>query len=106
LILFNSPLYRISLSAVVAVAVVTGLFFAFAIGKAVQAQRRQAVTGREGLVGQMAEVRSPLDRTGTVFLKGELWEAIAVDEAIARGEHVEVVAVDGFQLQVKRASGD
>jgi membrane-bound serine protease (ClpP class) len=106
LILFNSPLYRISLSAVIAVAAVTGLFFAFAIGKAVQAQRRQAVTGREGLIGQIAEVRSPLDRAGTVFLQGELWEAIAMDEAIARGESVEVVAVDGFQLQVKRASPD
>jgi membrane-bound serine protease (ClpP class) len=104
LILFNSPLYRISLSAVVAVAVVTGLFFAFAISKAVQAQRRQAVTGREGLIGQFAVVKSPLDRTGTVLLKGELWEAVTLDEPIARGESVEVVAVDGFRLQVKTAA--
>jgi membrane-bound serine protease (ClpP class) len=106
LILFNSPLYRISLGAIVAVAAVTGLFFAFAIGKAVQAQRRQAVTGREGLVGQLAETRTSLDREGTVFLKGELWDAVAIDEPIARGECVEVVAVDGFRLQVKGVAKD
>jgi membrane-bound serine protease (ClpP class) len=104
LILFNSPLYRISIGAVVAVAGVTGVFFAFAVGKAVAAQRRQAVTGREGLIGEMAEARTSLDRQGTVFLKGELWDAEALDEAIPRGESVEVVAVSGFRLQVRRAS--
>ena len=105
LILFNSPLYRISLGAVVSVAIVTGLFFAFAIAKAVQAQRKPATTGREGLVGQLARTRTALDREGTVLVKGELWDAIAVDEPIALGECVEIVAVDGFVLHVRKASG-
>jgi membrane-bound serine protease (ClpP class) len=48
LLLFNSPLYRVSLVAVITVAAVTGLFFAFAIAKVVQAQKRPAVTGQEG----------------------------------------------------------
>ena len=105
LILFNSPLYRISLGAVVSVAIVTGLFFAFAIAKAVQAQRKPATTGREGLVGQLARTRTALDREGTVLVKGELWDAIAVDEPIALGECVEIMAVDGFVLHVRKASG-
>jgi membrane-bound serine protease (ClpP class) len=104
LILFNSPLYRVSIAAVVAVAVVTGAFFAFAIAKVVQAQRRQAVTGREGLVGQMAQARTALDPEGTVLVKGELWHAVGMDDPVEPGEWVEIVAVDGFRLEVKRAS--
>jgi membrane-bound serine protease (ClpP class) len=104
LLLFNSPLYRVSLSAVIALAVVTGLFFAFAIAKVAQAQRRPAVTGREGLIGQLAQSRTILDPSGTVLIKGELWDATAQDGPIAAGENVEIVGVDGFHLQVRRAA--
>jgi membrane-bound serine protease (ClpP class) len=103
LLLFNSPLYQISLSAVVAVALVTGLFFAFAVAKVVQSHRRPTVTGREGLIGQVALARSRLNPGGTVFVKGELWRATALDGPIAPGEEVEIVSVDGFHLEVKKA---
>jgi membrane-bound serine protease (ClpP class) len=103
LILFNSPLYHVSIAAVVSVAAVTGLFFAFAIAKVVQARRRPPVTGREGLMGQLAQVRTTLDPQGTVFVKGELWQATTEDGPIEAGEQVQVVAVSGFCLHVKRA---
>jgi membrane-bound serine protease (ClpP class) len=104
LILFNSPLYQISISAVVAVAVVTGLFFAFAVTKVALAQRKPVVTGREGLIGEVGRARRPLDTEGAVLVQGELWDATAIDGPIEAGECVEVVAVDGFQLQVKRTT--
>lgn len=104
LILFNSPLYRISIGAVVSVALVTGLFFAFAVAKVALAQRKPAVTGREGLIGELAHVRSALDDEGTVLVKGELWDAVAMDGPVESGECVEILAVDGFQLRVKRTS--
>jgi membrane-bound serine protease (ClpP class) len=103
LLLFNSPLYRVSLAAVIAVATVTGLFFAFAIAKVVQAQKQPAVTGQEGLIGGLAQARSRLNPRGVVFLQGELWDAVAVDGPIEPGEQVEVLALDGFCLQVKKA---
>jgi membrane-bound serine protease (ClpP class) len=103
LLLFNSPLYQVSITAVVSVAVVTGLFFAFAIAKVLQVQRRPSVTGREGLIGRTAEVRTPLDPSGTVFIKGELWKAVATDGPIEAGHLVEVVDVDRFRLSVKKA---
>jgi len=106
LLLFNSPLYRVSIAAVVAVAVVTGLFFAFAVAKVVMAHRKPAVTGKEGLVGQLAEARTFLEPDGKVFLKGELWDATALDDPIGAGETVEIVAVDGFRLQVRRTAAD
>ena len=103
LLLFNSPLYRVSLAAVAAVALFTGLFFAFAIAKVVQAQRKPAVTGREGLIGALAQARSALEPDGTVMVKGELWDASALDAPIAEGEWVEIVAMEGFRLTVKKA---
>jgi membrane-bound serine protease (ClpP class) len=103
LLLFNSPLYRVSLSAVVAVAVVTGLFFAFALAKVIQSRRRQPVTGREGLVGRVGVARTRLDPEGTVLVQGELWRSIAVDGPIECDERVKVVTVEGFTLQVTPA---
>lgn len=103
LILFNSPLYRVSVIVVVAAAVTTGLFFAFAIAKVVRAQSWPVATGREGMVGRLAEARTALDPEGSVFVRGELWSATAVDGPIAKGERVEVVAVEGLRMTVKRA---
>lgn len=103
MILFNSPLYRVSIAAVASVALVTGAFFAFAIAKVVQAQRKPAVTGREGLLGQPAMARTPLIPEGKVLIKGELWDATALDGPVESGERVEVVAAEGFHLRVKKA---
>ncbi len=102
LILFNSPLYRVSLISVVTVALLTGLFFAFAIAKVVQAQRRQSVTGKEGLIGARARVRVTLDPEGKILVKGELWDAVAEGGRIEAGDWIEIVGVDGFHLRVKR----
>jgi membrane-bound serine protease (ClpP class) len=88
---------------VVSVAVVTGLFFAFAVTKVAQAQRKPAVTGLEGLVGRLAQARTDLDPEGTVFIGGELWYARATGGPIQADEMVEVVAVDGFCLSVRKA---
>jgi membrane-bound serine protease (ClpP class) len=103
LLLFNSPLYRISLSAVVSVAVVTGLFFAFAVAKIVQIRRKPARTGREGLIGHSAQVRSRLDPDGTVFLRGELWAATSLEGTLDVGQRVVVESTEGFRLHVRRA---
>jgi membrane-bound serine protease (ClpP class) len=105
LLLFNSPLYQISIGAVVSVAVVTGLFFAFAVAKVIQTHRQPAVTGQAGMVGNTALARTALDPQGTVFVKGELWDATAEDAPIAAGEQVEIVAVEGFRLRVRSTLG-
>lgn len=102
LILFNSPLYRVSIAAVVGVATATGLFFAFAVAKAVRAQRNPITTGREALAGQVAEAQTDLGPEGTVFLKGELWDAVADGGPIEKGAAVRVTAVEGFRLRVRK----
>lgn len=104
LLLFNSPLYRVSLAAIVSVALVTGLFFAFAMAKVVQIQRKQATTGREGLMGQVARVRVRLDPQGTVLVRGELWAATSLEGTVEMGERVIVESMEGFRLYVRPVS--
>jgi membrane-bound serine protease (ClpP class) len=100
LILFNSPFYAVSKSLVISVSLAMGAFFAFIVAKAVAIQRRQATTGVEGLVGAIAVARTELSPRGTVFLKGEWWQAEAEGGSIQAGEEVQVTAVDGFRLRV------
>jgi membrane-bound serine protease (ClpP class) len=106
LILFNSgdaPQYaRISLSVVLAAAFMFGGTFLFIMTKALQAQRAPPKTGQEGLIGARAEARTDLAPQGTVFVHGERWRAVAEDGPISAGEQVEIVAVEGFCLRVKR----
>jgi len=102
LILFNSPYFRVSLPLVIGVGLATGAFFFFAVAKAVAAQRVPTVTGSEGMVGQIAEARTPLDPEGIVFVQGEWWNAVAEDGPVAVGEKVEVLGRDGFRLRVRK----
>ena len=100
----SSPYGEISIPLVVTVAVLTGLFFAFIVTKALQAQRPRSVTGAEGLIGRTGVVKVRLDPEGTVLVAGERWRAtVAEEEApLEVGEAVEVVAVEGFRLRVRR----
>ncbi|MDE2660254.1 MAG: nodulation protein NfeD [Acidobacteriota bacterium] len=71
----------------------------------VRAQRRPAVTGREGMIGLVATVRSdiPSGGEGKVFVHGEFWDAVAAGP-VSTGERVRVLAVEGLTLRVGPAS--
>ena len=104
MILFSSPFSQVSVTLVVTVGITVGIFFAFVVAKVLGAHQRRPTTGLEGLVGQLAVARSDLDPTGTVFIKGELWEAVATEGAVRKGENVEVTDSDGFKLRVRKAN--
>jgi len=112
LVLFNSPgtpeFARISIPAAITITIFTAGFFIFLITMALRAQRRQATTGVEGMVGQTGPVRTAFTSAthkapyrGMVLVMGELWQAEA-DEELEKGERVIVTAVDGFTLRVAR----
>jgi membrane-bound serine protease (ClpP class) len=58
--------------------------------------------GVSELIGQRGKVAAALAPDGKVFVRGEYWNASA-DEEIAQGEAVEVTAVEGLRLRVRRA---
>ena len=72
----------------------------------VRAQRNPAVTGREGMIGLVATVRSDIrpDTAGKVFVHGEFWDATA-SGPVSAGERVRVLAMEGLILHVGPAIG-
>ena len=103
MILFSSPFAQVSIFLVVSVGLITGIFFAFVVAKVVGIHKRRPSTGLEGLIGQPAVARTDLNPSGTVFLKGELWQAVASGGTVRKGEQVEITAVNGFTLQVRKS---
>ena len=103
IMLIDSPLpfMRVSLAVIIPSVLVTALFFLFAVSMGIRAQRRRVTTGSEGLVGEVGVARTEISDGGTVFVRGELWSARS-DDNVSAGDAVEVVAVEGMRLKVRR----
>ncbi len=97
------PAFRVSLGVIFPAALVTVLFFLFAIGMAIRAQRKRPTTGTEGIIGEIGVVEKPMTPRGQVLVHGELWTAIS-DEEISVGDSVEVVSVNRLVAKVKKVS--
>jgi membrane-bound serine protease (ClpP class) len=67
----------------------------------IQAQRHQATTGAEGLIGVGGTAETALDPEGWVLVQGERWRARA-EEPLGPGARVRVVAVEGLRLGVRK----
>ena len=96
------PALRASLNLIVAVGITIGLV-TLGLGRlALKAQFRRVATGNEGLLDELGSVIRGIDagEPGKVRLHGELWNAEA-DVAIAEGDRVRVVQVEGMTLRVE-----
>ncbi len=71
----------------------------------VRSQNARPTMGREGLIGEVGEVRGRLSPLGKVFVHGEYWNARA-DGEIEIGEKVKVVGYEGMCLKVSRLSNN
>jgi membrane-bound serine protease (ClpP class) len=95
--------FKISYYIIIVLAVLTFLFFSFAIGFGIKAQRRKTQTGIEGMVGEIGEAITDLNPEGQIRVHGEIWSAIAIDEQkIEENSKVEVVEVHNLKLKVKK----
>ena len=98
----EAPFLRISVTLIATMALITAIFFAFAVGAGLRAQARKVVTGREGLVGAVGVARNRLAPAGQVFVQGEIWSAESEDGIIPAGARVRVTEVAGLHLRVKK----
>lgn len=85
------PLYGVTL------AVTAGVYVL-----AVKAMRKPIRTGAEDMLRAVGTVREVRGNALTVWVKSELWSAENGDEAMAVGDAVEVLAVDGLKLRVRK----
>lgn len=94
------PGYNLSLGLIVPATVTTALFFLFAVGAGLRAQRLPAKTGRESMVGMVVPAQTHIDSNGgKVFVEGEYWNAVS-DGVIEEHEAVEIISVEGLTLRV------
>lgn len=103
--LVDSPVPELqpSLKIIIPLAVGLSLIFLFLLFLVVRAHSRKAYTGKEGLVGEIGTAQTDLSPEGKVFVHGELWNAEAAAEPIARGSKVKVTRVlDSLKIRVDR----
>jgi membrane-bound serine protease (ClpP class) len=104
--LFDSdvPGFSIGWPLIAGVATAGGLLLMGMVYLASRSFLRPVVTGAQGMVGDLAVVTDPFmgtgeERSGRVRYGGELWNAVS-SEALAAGQKVRIVTVDGLTLRV------
>lgn len=104
-VLFSGTGVPIPWGAIIALTVLSVLFFGFVVAKAIGAQRRRPAWGAESLAGQLAIARSELNPHGKVLVQGELWDATLPEGVgpVATGAHLAVMGREGFTLLVEPA---
>lgn len=93
------PDLKVSLSTLITMTVLIGLFALLVGWLVVRAQRRRPFGGAEGLIGKHAEVRSG----GFVYVEGELWKYDS-PSTLQVGDTVEITHVEDLTLKVKPVS--
>jgi len=105
LILFSySPGIEVSRGLIAGVTAGFTAFAVFVLGAIIRGQRRRKATGAEGMIGEKAIAKTPLDPTGTVLAQGELWTAASEGGKVAPGEEVIITKVEALKLWVAKKS--
>jgi membrane-bound serine protease (ClpP class) len=107
LLLFDTPDSTVQVDrGLIAGAAATLGAFSFVVGwLVVRTQRQRSSVGAEGMVGEIGQVRRVLlpGRRVKVFVHGEYWDA-DTDEPLTEGDSVEVTAVSGLRVRVRRST--
>jgi membrane-bound serine protease (ClpP class) len=93
--------FAISWKSIIAVAILSGIFFFGVLSYAIKAQLLKVKTGKEGLIGETGAAMTDVFKDGKVFLHGEIWNARS-DEQINKGDRVVVAGVEGLMLLIKK----
>jgi len=102
LMLFDGPIpdMRVSLGVVLPTTVVVAGLTVFLLGRVIRAHRRQVMTGKAGLVGEIGKALSDIDPNGKVMVHGEYWDARSTAGRIEKGSEVRVETVGERRIDV------
>jgi len=95
----DTPGFELSRGVVGGVATFAGAAMLGTIWMAARARRRPVATGREQMIGDVAEAVGAFSGQGQVRIYGELWNAVSATP-VAAGQLVRVDRVDGLTLHV------
>jgi membrane-bound serine protease (ClpP class) len=96
----TAPYLQISLTVIITMVVAVSAVFLVIVGFAIKAQRRRVVTGPEGIIGAVGEIRVG----GMAFISGELWR-VDCPQPLAAGDKVQVLGVENMRLKVTKIGG-
>jgi membrane-bound serine protease (ClpP class) len=82
------------------VAAGSAAFVFLVVGMAVRNRRRPVVSGREYLIGALAEAIEDFEREGWARVQGETWR-VRSSVPVRRGDHLRVTGMDGLLLNVE-----
>jgi membrane-bound serine protease (ClpP class) len=99
----GDPEFQVNRWLVVGLPIVLGALFLSAVGALIRTRRAPPYMGSQSLVGRLAVARSDLSPQGVVFMEGARWQATAEGEPVVQGERVEITAVKGLKLTVRKA---
>jgi membrane-bound serine protease (ClpP class) len=68
--------------------------------------RRKKRTGWEGLIGETGIAKTPIGKSGKVFVHGELWDACTTGDGIESESLIRVQGVKGLLLVVEEVQDD
>lgn len=93
----------ISMEIIIFIAVITALFFIFAVGMGIRAQKVKQTSGAEGMIGEIGESLTELNPGGLVRVHGETWQAECIDGILGKGEKIKIIEVHNLKLKVSKA---
>lgn len=96
-------LRAVSLKVILPIVLFTAAFVIFSLTLALKAYRRKPTTGVEGLIGEIGQAITDINKTGMVQVHGEHWQAVS-DEPIEKGSKVIVREVNRMILKVEKIS--
>jgi membrane-bound serine protease (ClpP class) len=105
IMMFDSgiPGFGISVTFVVSVSAVSGLFLLWLVTYLVRLRRRGAVSGKGSILRGIGTAMESFTGEGKVWLEGEAWAAVS-DVPIEKDQQVIVTRIDGLTLEVEPAS--
>ncbi|MCH6549741.1 MAG: nodulation protein NfeD [Proteobacteria bacterium] len=105
IMMFDSdiPGFGISLTFVVGLALIAGLFLLWLVSYLVRLRRRGAVSGRASIIGGTGTAMQAFTGKGKIWLEGEAWAAVS-RVPVEQGQEVVVRSMDGLTLEVEPAS--
>ncbi len=99
----QSPFFPFSPATIIIVSLLTIIFFLLIVGLGIKAHLKKPTTGKEGMLNLIGEVISATPPSqGTVFVRGEYWQAVSLSGPLKKGDKVKVVEIDGMILKVAK----
>lgn len=99
LVLLQGP-RRITPGVAIATSLAFGIITIFLASLAMRARKNKHLTGVESLIGEIGVSRTNIDPQGTVFVRGEYWQARS-DHTIPAGQRVRIQRVDQLVAYVE-----